>query len=313
MAETGENFEAMYAARIAPELANREAARKEAVRRHNLALGVGLAVSVVALIIGNMRQAESGALVLFGGAPIAAAWFYGRWELRKVAKDVKTVLMNAIAAHAGLRFSEAVPTPPAFDTFMQRRLLPRYTRKTFEDLIEGERAGCAFQLYEAHLQERRQSGRSSTMVTVFRGQLVRIAFPTAFHGTTVVLRDAGMFNFAKGAGSDLKRVGLVDPVFEKAFEVFGSDQVEARYLLTPTFMERLLELERELEGSKLRAAFTGGDLLIAVEGGDMFEAGSMFETLHDPERARRIMGEIETIHGMIDALLAPRPAPGGAA
>jgi len=40
----------------------------------------------------------------------------------------------------------------------------------------------------------------------------------------------------------MKRVGLVDPVFEKIFEAYGTDQVEARYLLTPTFMQRLVRL-----------------------------------------------------------------------
>ena len=127
-----------------------------------------------------------------------------------------------------------------------------------------------------------------------------------FLGVTVILRDAGIFNAFLKPAKDLKRVGLVDRRFEKTFEVFSSDQVEARYLLSPVFMERLLHLEELLRGKKARAAFAAGEILIAVEGGNLFEAGSMFKPLADPARARRVHDEIASVHGVIDALIATR-------
>ena len=38
-----------------------------------------------------------------------------------------------------------------------------------------------------------------------------------------------------------KVVKLEDVEFEKHFEVYGTDQIESRYLLTPSFMQRLLD------------------------------------------------------------------------
>ena len=46
----------------------------------------------------------------------------------------------------------------------------------------------------------------------------------------------------------LRKVGLEDPHFEKIFEVFGDDQVEARAILTPVFMEELVALETAYAG-----------------------------------------------------------------
>jgi hypothetical protein len=103
-------------------------------------------------------------------------------------------------------------------------------------------------------------------------------------------------------------VGLGDSRLERAFEVYANDQVEARYLIHPVFMERLLALETQFRGKHLRCAFEGGELLIAVEGGDKFELGSMFARLDDIERARVIVKDVSEIMRVIDAVLTAEQA-----
>jgi hypothetical protein len=109
--------------------------------------------------------------------------------------------------------------------------------------------------------------------------------------------------------SKLQRVGLEDPKFEREFEVYGSDQVEARALVHPVFMERLLALETKFSGSRIRCAFENGDLLIAVEGRNRFEAGSMFSPLADPKRVRQVVSDVAEILRLIDAMLTAEKAP----
>src|SRR5690606_40922464 len=99
----------------------------------------------------------------------------------------------------------------------------------------------------------------TTWVTVFRGQCLVVKFHKQFNGVTKVFRDKGMFNiFGKlaqmGKGQKVK---LEDPVFEKAFEVYSTDQIEARFILTPECMERLIGLERACTGERGRGAFAG--------------------------------------------------------
>jgi hypothetical protein len=197
--------------------------------------------------------------------------------------------------------------PPALERLKQLKLLPSYVKSEFEDLFSGAHKGARYELYEGHLQQRTTDSKGRTRyTTVFRGQLIRMHFPRDFLGVTVVRRDMGVFNVFGGGennGRKLERVRLVDPTFEKAFEVWSTDQVEARYLLHPVMMERLIALESGLHGKRIRCAFEGGDLLAAVEGGDLFEPGDMFKPLVDPSRARRIVDEIASVVRVMDQVL----------
>jgi hypothetical protein len=193
-------------------------------------------------------------------------------------------------------------------------LVPGFSRSRFEDLFRGAYKSSAFELYEGHLEQRHTDSKGRTRYsTVFRGQLMRMHFPRDFLGVTIVRRDAGVFNVFGGGKADgrkLERVRLVDSRLERAFEIWGTDQVEARYLLHPVMMERLLELETKLHGKRLRCAFEGGDVLVAVEGGNLFEPGDLFKPLVDPTRARRIVNEISGVFGVMDQVLtaqAQRP------
>ena len=57
------------------------------------------------------------------------------------------------------------------------------------------------------------------------------------------------------------------------------------------------------EQCKLRCAFEEGALLIAIEGKNRFEIGSMFRTLNDPSRAKTVVGDLTEIVRIVDAVL----------
>lgn len=190
--------------------------------------------------------------------------------------------------------------------------MPSWDRSDYEDHIIGNRNGIDFEFFEAHLEERRTTtdskGRTQTRwVTVFRGQCIRFDFHKRFFGHTLVTRDAGFFNFmGKVTMGELDRARLESPEFEKAFEVYTSDQVEARFLLTPDMMQRLINLEDVFHGRKLRCAFEGGEMFIAVEGADLFEPGSLFTPLDNPERTRELLNDFAALFHLIDETNAGR-------
>jgi len=192
------------------------------------------------------------------------------------------------------------------------KLVPSWDRDSYEDLLFGERNGVQFEFFEAHLEEKRVTRNSkgqtqSRWVTVFAGQCLRFQFHKTFHGRTLVARDAGLFN-RFGGGSGMKLAKLEDPVFEKAFSVYTTDQVESRYLLTPDLMQRLVDLEEIFRGGNLRCAFRNGEVLIAVEGGDLFEPGGMFTPLDNPERVRELLDDFAAVFHLIDAMSEQRAA-----
>lgn len=73
----------------------------------------------------------------------------------------------------------------------------------------------------------------------FKGTFAYIEFPKEkFLKRTFVTEDKRKLEERKQEKIfDVKKVNLVDPVFKGHFDVFSEDQVEARYLINPAFME----------------------------------------------------------------------------
>lgn len=296
-------FQKLYSERIEPCFRANEADRVTAVAafRSRLMIGVPVSLTLAALAYGFTHSWPFATIALLMCGLLTYGIAYA--PLAAVGKRLKQAYCAAIADAMGARFTMGAFAPPALDRLSHLRLLPDYTRSSFEDLFSGAYKACAFDLYEANLEQRHTDSKGRTYYsTVFRGQLVRMHFPRKFLGVTVVRRDMGIFN-GLGGGLGLEKVGLEDPKFEKAFEVWGSDQVEARYILHPVLMQRLLDLETTYKGKGLRCAFEEGDMLVAIEGGNLFEPGDLFTPLDDPKRARRIVDEIAGVMKVMDQVI----------
>jgi uncharacterized protein DUF3137 len=106
---------------------------------------------------------------------------------------------------------------------------------------------------------------------IFKGIFVLSDFNKTFQGTTLLLPEAigapgeDLQGFRKRGSAPLEPVELEDPEFERLFKVYSSDQVEARYLLSTSFMQRLMEYRRR---SKLlfAASFHASRLTLAFPG-----------------------------------------------
>ena len=305
-------FQGFYEADIAPKLlaieGERKAAFATAIPLAVLALAIGLPMlGVRVLFPGALAENEADIVQILGVVVIAGGLWLAYRPLAKAQSKGKSVLVSGLCSFLGLHFSEAADHFE-FGPFLTHRLIPGHDRRKLEDYIAGDEQEVSFQLCDAHLEERRHStdskGRSRTRyVTVFRGQLLKFSFPKPFRGHTVISRDGGMIgNFFKGFGQRGERVSLESPEFEKLYEVHSNDQIEARYLLTPTFMERLVELARLFRHTP-QLAFVDNRLMIAVNTGeDYFEGGSAFSNLADPKHALALAEEISLVFQIIETL-----------
>lgn len=306
---------------LEPWLQSLEARRQKVVGRFYLSiplaiLGAIIVGAIVGLTVVGAQFIAIAAVLVAGGILTL-----GYQPVGALKEEVKLGLNTRIAEVFGLRYQEKPSYPARFDSFKDHGLIPSHQKRKFEDHFSGTAHGADFELYEAELKQKRRSKNRTYYVTVFRGVLIRINFPRTVEGVTLVTRDKGVFNMFEGwatktfgrAGRKLERIGLVDPSFEKLFEVYGTDQVMARYLLTPSFMERLLDLEKLLSGKNVRCVFDEqlgegegkGELLIAAETGNLFEAGSMFQPLSQKERIETLHGEIKLIEETIETVLEP--------
>lgn len=291
---------AFYETDLKPWLAHKERDRRAAVVNFGILVGsIGtLALAVLLFAPFGEANAQLAVVVAVGGFGMGLA------IVNRTRSDIAEGLLQRVAGKLGFNYRSRFERPTWCETFRTLKLLPNFNRESWEDEVKGRRNGVDFLLCEAHLQYKDSDTKKGTR-TVFHGQLFLIDYPRRFLGETVVARDAGILNALSRPGERFQRVGLASSEFEKAFEAWSADQVEARELLDPLVLERFQELERLLRGKKLRAAFTGGRLLIAVETGDRLNMGSMFAPLENPARVEAILEEFEAIFNLIDALVKP--------
>lgn len=301
-------FDRVFQTKLQPELAGMEEGRVLAAAKAKKGYLYG---ALIALIGAGFEFffLKGPALVISGGIiGFITAVIMGN-DLRVIGQKAKSMMVVPVAGEFGLDFIEKPGRPVSMRAFEMANLLPGYDRDRYEDRLTGERNGVDFEFFEAHLEDKRTTrdgnGRTKTRwVTVFRGQCLRFNFHKAFLGRTLVARDAGFFNRFGGRGG-LKIAKLEDPVFEEAFSVYTTDQVESRFLLTPDFMQRLVDLEQTFQGGRLRCAFEGGEIFIAVEGGNLFETGSLFTPLDNPARIRELLDDFAVVFHLIDAVSDP--------
>ncbi|WP_416831590.1 MAG: DUF3137 domain-containing protein [Erythrobacter sp.] len=265
---------------LADQQSMRDAARKKAFNRWfygGLALLPLIAFLWFVPGIGSWRMVVP--LIAFTAL---SAWGYA--PISEAKRAIKVGINSAIARQFGIEYSHDVTPGPEYEAARTYGLIPGCDRDSFEDCWHGTLEGHGFGLYEAHLEERRGSGKNRRWVTVFRGAIMRMEFGRPFHSTTLLQRAGkhrkwlglgGRADHATFRGHRLDYVDQVHPDFEDVFEVWSDDQVEARVLIHPSYVEHLLALEQAFHGDAVRAIFTRGEVILAVESGDLFESGSM--------------------------------------
>jgi Protein of unknown function (DUF3137) len=247
-----------------------------------------LAAAAVALVAVMAVRFELG--VFLGGLVTIVGFGWIAKIRQKMVDSLKQEMNGALAHSLGIEYQVAPVSGSEFELAYEYDLLPPYDDSYFQDAWSGVVGETNFLLYEAKLTETRGSGKDRRTVTVFQGIVLRMRFARNFLGTTLIRREGFKFTLFGDDktynGQKLERIKMVDPRFEGAFDVYGSDQVEARYLVHPAYCERLLELERDFFGEQLCALFNGGDLLVTIRTQDLFESATL-----DPAQDRQLLGQ----------------------
>jgi hypothetical protein len=189
-------------------------------------------------------------------------------------------------------------------TLRQRRLFDALDAVVAEDEIYGERHGLPISIVELRLT--RGSGKNER--TVFEGLLAEVGLPRNLTGSTLVIAEGGAFGnlpgrFRLGGG---ERVRLEDPRFEQRYEFYATDQIAARALLTPAFMERLLALGARSHFDPPTAVAEDNRLLLALpgaDGKDLFEPPSWRKPAASRAALIELSEDIEAVLQAADAVI----------
>jgi hypothetical protein len=153
------------------------------------------------------------------------------------------------------------------------------------------------------------SGSGKEQHLSFEGLLVEVTLPRSLRATTAVVAGTGAFGqFRDWLGkSERRRIELEDPRFAASYDVWGTDQIAARALLTPAFMERLLALSfpgSTIDGRPLMLA-RDNRLMLAIPraGRDHFAAPSFREAAASRTALIALYDHIAAVLAVADAVI----------
>jgi hypothetical protein len=129
-----------------------------------------------------------------------------------------------------------------------------------EDYIKGVHENIGFEIEEMCFKV---SDLNHNTKIFFQGLVIILRFPKAFKSSTAIhYGPAKRGILEKIFGNQLERVKLNNPKFEKLFDVYGSDPIQSRLLLTSELMEAIFEIN-EIWGGEILLEFKNDHLLIS--------------------------------------------------
>jgi hypothetical protein len=283
-----------------------EAERGRVKKRVTVFFGIlaAIALGIIAVIYSGCHCFNE-AYIWVGVGAAAVGGFGYRFLISGYRSGFKEKIIRPLieAIEKELRYAPDAAIPQSL--FQYSNLFEqRIDRFRGNDYVRGQIDGIALQFSDIHAEHRSRDSKGRThWTTIFRGLYIVADFNKHFRGRTLVLPDLAENLFGSFIGGMLQSrnftkdqlVRMDDPAFEKAFVVYGSDQIEARYILTHTMMARLLKLKKDT-GSKIYVSFKGEKIMIAIDyDKDLFEP-TVFHSLLSIDQA---MGYIRTLKSSI--------------
>lgn len=307
-------FVAHYDTHLLPLVERFEQNRRKAIEdmKTRRTMSIPVCVAIVAAAILLLLNTESTNAKFFwliaGAGALSGVYYLVTQPLRNYKTSVKTRVFPEILSFLGETFKYSITTPYGVKSLKKSGIVPSFSSEKTEDFIHGEHKGVSIELMEAKLEQ--DSGDSS--VTVFEGLCIKLGMNKNFSCKTIVKKDRGTavnwlagnvsHKFSSNTG-DLQRVTLEDPVFENSFEVYSNDQVEARYLLSTSFMERLLALQSHYGGVAVQASFYDNNLLLMIPSQhNHFETSSIYRRVDFRSEAKTVIREMQGIFQIVEIL-----------
>jgi hypothetical protein len=277
-----QSLETFYQSELMPDLIQLEDLRKTAKKKMVpvVVLAALFNLACLILLVKTGLPLNMMLIALFISAVPVFVWYA---KYFKGYKDrFKAAIIPKIVAfiHPELKYEKDGKVPR--NEFINSRLFAEHPDRYYgDDLVSGTLGRTAIQFSEIqvkrvekvrdHSAEADSSRKTRTNVyPIFRGLFFVADFNKSFSGTTIVLPDKAE-KLLGGMGQALQKLNvrngelikLEDPEFERLFVVYGQDQVEARYILSTSLMERITAFQKNAR-KEIRLSFSGSKLYVAI-------------------------------------------------
>ena len=181
-------------------------------------------------------------------------------------------------------------------------------RYSSNDLTIGRYKNVKFIQADVHIEKEYEDNEGKTHYrTIFKGRFMIFEFPKKFE-SRMMLSFAGepLDGINPKTGKAMRRIETESVDFNKVFLVYAEDEVEALYILTPDFMERVQELGRS-HNDQVSVYFVDNKMIVGInDGDDVFEPPYPDKPLNEKTEASKIANEINLVTNIVDNLKLSR-------
>jgi hypothetical protein len=304
------SFEQVFT-QIQPQLQSLETLRKQQ-RKKNLILLLCWLGTVALTIIFAVAEVIEG-VAIFGIIALVfgiVALVLGSSYIKKYKRTFKDIVIAPLIKAIDPELSYSKESCISREKYMESKIfLSNPDVYKGEDYVWGMVNKTMIEFSELFTQYKTHDSKGRTQYhTIFKGLFMIADFHKDFKGRTVVLPDYSEKSFGFVAKffqkMNLMRDQLVymeDPVFEKEFKVYSNDQIEARYILSPDMLSRIVQLKRKM-GKNIHMSFVSSKICIAISANENLFDPKMSQSVLDPSMIRtfydQILGCLQIIDDM---------------
>ena len=301
-----------YYKRLYPSLKVLEQERKR-VKSRIITTGLFYTMGALFLLAAllNQNSINFNILIFFGFGYIAGGAFIYKYLIKDYRSDFKEKIIEPLIHEIDKNLTYIPKMHIPQEHFNRSKLFTaKPDRVSGNDYVYGRIDGVKIEFSDFLAEKRHKDSKGrESWSRLFEGLFIVSEFNKNFKGNTIVLPDSAESIFGGYIGSWLQAnnfsreqlIKMDNVAFEKEFVVYGTDQVEARYILTPLLMQKLLNYKKRMN-EKIFVSFTSKRIYLAIDfNKDLFEA-SIFHSLLNYKIA---MEYVETLHlaiGIVEEL-----------
>lgn len=320
-----EKFEDIYEREIKPNFSPMEAFRLRLMRKYIILTCLFIIVLIIAIscfVYISQNASSQNELVatlamIFVVSPVIMFFFLANDTRNEYRKKIKEKFLTHILSVFG-NFKILTNSNITLREIKSLGMYPMAANMDADDIIAGEYKEKPLAFLEARFSHTEGSGKNRRVVIDFDGLIISTKIDRNFKGKGNIY-SKGDWRAQSSTLFDTKKteeVHLEDTEFEKQYKVIADDQVEIRYLLTPTFMERIKNLKDIIGVRHINLSFNMDHLYIFLNGikintakkiganvsigHGLFEVGDVMHSVTDKRIYRKAFFELTEIFNFVD-------------
>ncbi|MFN3917189.1 MAG: DUF3137 domain-containing protein [Flavobacteriales bacterium] len=304
-------FDSFYEQQLLPVLQQLEQKRKTIVRSIILLIVLFFSINLMGVFLSIAFYSVVFLFIFLAVSVVVSMIFY----FNKINKEYASFKDNFKKQVIKLVIDYVQPglnyNPSGFlsqTEFKKSRIITSdFNRYKGNDYISGKIVNTDVELSELLVQKEVKTKNGSSTHTIFKGVFFIADFHKKFRAETYVLTDTlektfGSLGtwFQKNNFGRPALVKLENLEFEKHFAVYSTDQIEARYILTPKMMEAILDLKKL--SNKVQLSFLDEKVYIKLPlKKDMLES-AVFKTVIDKQEMKSNYTYLKLLFSIVDIL-----------